>query len=118
MTGDPEGRLAVVSLADASLSLSAVWGRSFVHERRRFGHVIDPGSGQPVAGAVLAVVVSPSATDSDALSTALLVRGVSAPEGWAGQEEPAGWLVAGRDGTDGRLVVRSRGITVEARTAG
>jgi thiamine biosynthesis lipoprotein len=52
-----------------------VWGRSFHAQDRTFGHVLDPRTGQPVAGALLAAVVLPSATETDALSTALLVLG-------------------------------------------
>lgn len=68
--------LAVVPLEDESLSVSAVWGRSFETEGRTFGHVIDPRTGQPVIGACLAALVLPSATETDALSTALLTLGI------------------------------------------
>jgi thiamine biosynthesis lipoprotein ApbE len=37
--------------------------------------VLDPRVGRPVEGAVLAAAVLPSATEADALSTALLVLG-------------------------------------------
>jgi thiamine biosynthesis lipoprotein len=67
--------LEVVSLRDEALSVSAVWGRSFVSGGKSYGHVIDPRSGQPVEGAWLAAVVLPSATETDALSTALLTLG-------------------------------------------
>src|SRR5438309_521284 len=67
--------LAVIPLIDEALSVSAVWGKSFAAGDRVYGHVIDPRKGEPVDGAVLAVVALPSATESDALSTALLVLG-------------------------------------------
>ena len=76
----PPTRLAVVPLRDESLSVSAVWGRSFQSGDQRFGHVLDPRSGQPVQGTLLAALVLPSATESDALSTALLLEG---PAGFA-----------------------------------
>lgn len=73
---NPARILSHVTLADGeSLSVSAVWGKSFRHEGRTYGHVIDPRSGWPVQGALLAAVVLPSAADSDALSTALLTLG-------------------------------------------
>ncbi len=71
----PPTRLAVVPLRDESLSVSAVWGRSFQSGEQRFGHVIDPRTGQPVQAALLAALVLPSAAESDALSTALLLGG-------------------------------------------
>jgi thiamine biosynthesis lipoprotein len=64
-------------LRDESVSVSAIWGRSFVAEGKLFGHVIDPRLGQPVTGAALSVVILPSATETDALSTALLTLGSS-----------------------------------------
>ena len=59
------------------MSVSAVWGKSFQAEGKTYGHVLDPRTGQPVAGTVLAAVVMPSATEADALSTALLTLGTA-----------------------------------------
>lgn len=67
--------LAIVPLRDNSLSVSAVWGKSFVAHGRTHGHILDPRTGQPARRAQLAAVVTPSATESDALSTALLALG-------------------------------------------
>lgn len=73
---EPEsGPLALVDLHDEALSVSGVWGRSFVVEGRTYGHVLDPRSGEPVQGAVMAAVALRGATETDALSTALLVLG-------------------------------------------
>jgi thiamine biosynthesis lipoprotein len=69
--------LAILLLRDRALSVSAVHGKSFVLDDLRYGHVLDPRIGRPVQGALLSAVLCPSATDSDALSTALLVRGES-----------------------------------------
>lgn len=66
---------ATVTLRDESLSVSAVWGKSFTAADKSYGHVIDPRTGQPTEGALLAAIVLPSATESDALSTMLLTRG-------------------------------------------
>jgi thiamine biosynthesis lipoprotein len=71
-----EAPLAIVELEDESLSVSAVWGRYFQSGGRTFGHIIDPRTGAPADNALLAAVILPSATDGDALSTALL----TAPE--------------------------------------
>jgi thiamine biosynthesis lipoprotein len=64
-----------ISLCNESLSVSAVWGRAFTQGGQRFGHVIDPRAGVPVVTQQLAAVVLPSATETDALSTALLTMG-------------------------------------------
>lgn len=65
----------VVDLVDCALSVSAVHGKSFREGGIEYGHIIDPRTGQAVAGTRLAAVIGPSPTDSDALSTALLVLG-------------------------------------------
>jgi len=67
--------LTAVPLKDTAMSVSAVWGKFFENKGKTYGHVIDPRTGTPVAGAVLAAVVLPSATETDALSTALLTLG-------------------------------------------
>ena len=71
------GQLEVVNLNNNSLSVSAVHGKSFTDGVKEFGHVIDPRTGQSVEGIVMAAVTGDSATECDALSTALLVLGES-----------------------------------------
>ncbi len=67
--------LAVAPLENASLSVSAVWGKAFEADGKTLGHVLDPRRGRPVEGAMMTAVVAGSATEADALSTALLVLG-------------------------------------------
>ena len=67
-----------VELHDESLSVSAVWGKSFTEGGQELGQVLDPRTGEPVRRARCAAVAGPEAAVSDALSTALLVLG---PEG-------------------------------------
>lgn len=99
--------LTTVPLEDAALSVSAVHGKSFTEGDTRYGHVLDPRTGQPVQNALLSAVVSASATDSDALSTALLVLGESfLPP--AAQEGVTGELVVLPDGT-----VHRRGVSFQ-----
>ncbi len=75
---DSEGHLedelvAVPVLANRSLAVSDVRGKCFVTEGASVGHVLDPRTGRPVEGVSLSAVESHSATEADALSTALLV---------------------------------------------
>lgn len=62
-------------LTDRSLGVSGIYSKSFRAGTRVYGHVLDPRLGEPVERALLAAVVLPSATETDALSTALLVLG-------------------------------------------
>jgi thiamine biosynthesis lipoprotein len=102
--------LAVVPLKDEALSVSAVWGKSFAAGDRVFGHVIDPRKGEPVDGAVLAAVALPSATESDALSTALLILGSAGQERVAGLRAAMRTVVVGRGESRGQFSVAAKGI--------
>ena len=74
--GEPEIKtIGLANLNSHALSVSAVWGKSFQTEDREYGHVIDGRTAEPTTGAVQAAVTLPSATDADAISTALLVAG-------------------------------------------
>jgi len=71
------GNPITVSLAEQALSVSAIYGKSFIVDGREYGHVLDPRRAEPVNGARVAAVVGPSAAECEALSTALLVLGPS-----------------------------------------
>ncbi|MGZ8940278.1 MAG: FAD:protein FMN transferase, partial [Limisphaerales bacterium] len=65
--------LAVVELSNEALSVSAVSGKFFTLDGKTYGHVLDPRTGWPAQSALLGAVVTKSAADSDALSTAVLL---------------------------------------------
>lgn len=105
---DPENHLTVIPLRDRALSVSALHGKYFTDGDTRYGHVLDPRTGQPVQNALLAAITCESATDSDALSTALLVQGETLLP-ILGARPETGALVAAR-GTDGTLVVTTQNL--------
>jgi thiamine biosynthesis lipoprotein len=96
--------LPFVELKDECLSVSAVWGRYFSSGGNNLGHVIDPRTGRPVESAWLAAVVLPSATETDALSTALLTLN-------SGEFER---LAAGRPGLKAMLVSKTGRLEVNS----
>lgn len=106
---------ATVTLRDESLSVSAVWGKSFTAADKGYGHVIDPRTGQPTEGALLAAIVLPSATESDALSTMLLTLGPDGFEQTASLRQGMRALVAGSGTERTALRVESRGFELPAR---
>lgn len=65
----------VIELQNEAVSVSGVWGKAFEAEGKVLGHVIDPQTGWPVDGAKMTAVTLPSATETDAISTAFLVGG-------------------------------------------
>jgi len=106
----PDAVLAKVYLRDEALSVSAIWGRSFTAGGRTYGHVLDPRVGAPVEGAVMAAVVAPSAADSDALSTALLVLGAAGQERLAALRPGLRTCVVSPRTPAGEFPVQERGI--------
>ncbi|HLH55486.1 MAG TPA: FAD:protein FMN transferase [Verrucomicrobiae bacterium] len=102
---------ATVTLCDASLSVSAVWGKSFQSRGKSFGHIIDPRTGEPAINAVMSAVVLPSATETDALSTALLTLGPAGHDALAKLRPGIKTLVAATSG-DG-YQIRAHGIDFE-----
>jgi thiamine biosynthesis lipoprotein len=102
--------LTLVDLRDQSLSVSAVWGKCFQANGQNFGHILDPRTGLPVTGALLSAVILPSATETDALSTALLILGTKGHEQITRLRAGMRMLVAGEK--EGELVTRAKGISV------
>jgi len=69
------GFAGLVTLRDQALSVSGSLGQWTEIAGRRYGHVLDPRTGRPLVRRRQALVVAPSATMAEALSTALLVLG-------------------------------------------
>ena len=71
-----KGRIAsTVVLRDASLSTANYSEKYFIHEGHLYGAIMDPRTLRPVEGVLQVTTISPSATDSDALSNALFILG-------------------------------------------
>ena len=78
---DP-GVLAVIETAgDESVFTSGDYERFFVHDGRRYHHILDPRTGYPAEGLASVTVIHADAALADAAATALLVAG---PEEWPG----------------------------------
>lgn len=72
---DTAQMLSTIWLRDGSLSTSGNNQKFFELDGRRYSHIIDPRTGEPATGMVQVTVTASSATDSDALATALFVTG-------------------------------------------
>lgn len=107
--------LAVVPLKDEAMSVSAPHGRCFTADGKMFGHVLDPRTGRPVQGALLAAVVLPSATETDALSTALLTLGSAGLERISNLRSGLRALVLTCDEKSGERRVESKDIPARPR---
>jgi thiamine biosynthesis lipoprotein len=100
------GVLAVIETAgDESVFTSGDYERFFVHEGRRYHHILDPRSGYPAEGLASVTVIHGEAGLADAAATALLVAG---PREWPG--------VAAALGVGLVMVVTTEGV-IEATPA-
>ena len=103
----PGSVLCTVDLKDEALSVSEVYGKGFEDEEGFHGHVLDPRTGHPTRRALLSAVRSATATDSDALATALLVLGDEFASAPAFDDSDVSFLVAT---APGNRSIRGRGL--------
>jgi thiamine biosynthesis lipoprotein len=71
-TGKP---LLILRLTDAAVSTSGDYRRFVTIGGKRYSHIVDPESGYSSESLASVTVICPSATDADALSTAVTVMG-------------------------------------------
>jgi thiamine biosynthesis lipoprotein len=113
--GPPGGApVATIPLRDSALSVSAAWGKFFTLDGRVYGHVLDPRTGWPARepdAAVLAAVGLPSATETDALSTALLTVGLAGHDEVADLRPAMATLALAQ--RDGNFAAKSQNIAVK-----
>ncbi len=101
---EPARALSTVWLRDRSLATSGNDQKHFELDGRRYSHIIDPRTGQPAAGMMQATVTALTATDSDALSTALFVLGPERATDLIEQTDGAAALFVVGDEGQGRVV--------------
>ena len=70
-----EGPFALIDVRDAAMNISSDAERFFMKDGKRFHDKIDPTTGRPSTASRSCAVVAKSATDADALSTALFIMG-------------------------------------------
>ncbi len=75
---DTSKAACMLKLQNMSLSVSGDYERFFKLGGKTYAHIMDPHTGMPVENMLSTVVVSPSGTDSDALSTSFFVEGPGA----------------------------------------
>jgi thiamine biosynthesis lipoprotein len=70
---DTQRYIEEVRLRDESMSTSGHVTDFFEYQGERYGHILDPRTGWPVEGRLIAIAFAPSGTETDALSTAFFV---------------------------------------------
>lgn len=100
-----EGRLplCVVRLEDAAIGTSGVYLKWFEDRGRRYSHILDPRSGEPLEHDLLSVtVIAQDALTADAMATTLLVLGPEEGTRFA-REHGLAALFAAQDGRGVRV---------------
>jgi thiamine biosynthesis lipoprotein len=69
-------QLGELTLVDTALGTSGPANQFFYYNGVRYGHIIDPRTGQPASGILSVTVLHPSACYADALATGLFVMGI------------------------------------------
>ena len=72
---ESEGLLGTFEIKDKAVSTSGDYEKFFTIEGKRYSHIIDPRTGNPVTGIVSVTIVTDNATRADALSTGVFVLG-------------------------------------------
>jgi FAD:protein FMN transferase len=78
--GDRGHSISTVVLRDTSLSTSGNYEKFFTLNGKIYCHIMDPRTGEPVQGTLQTTVITPNATDSDALSLIMFVMGAKNSE--------------------------------------
>ncbi len=105
MPGERSQTVSSVSLRNESLSTSGNYEKFFQLEGRKYCHVMDPRTGEPVQGVMQTTLIASDSTTTDALSNAMFVMG---PE--AGKQ-----LLATLDHSRGLWALNEAGAGPESR---
>ena len=70
----------ILPVGNSAVSTSGGYEKFVIYNNKRYCHIIDPVSGYPAEGILAVTVFTPSAADSDWMSTAVFLRGKSLAE--------------------------------------
>ncbi|WP_239004743.1 FAD:protein FMN transferase [Paenibacillus tepidiphilus] len=70
-------QLGTIKIADEVIDASGVYERYFIQDGVRYHHILDPRTGFPAQNGLKSItIMSPNATDADALSTGVFLMGL------------------------------------------
>ena len=91
----PEKVIFYLDLENQAVATSGDYQQYFMYQGRRFSHIIDPRNGYPADNGIISVtIIADTATEADALSTALFVMG----------KENAGLFIKEHDKLEAKIV--------------
>ena len=75
---NPDNCLASLAIRDRAVSSSGSYARHFMHENKRYGHIIDPRSGWPTSNGVNSVtIIAKNCLEAGIYSTVCYILGLS-----------------------------------------
>ena len=96
----PASYFGTLTLDEGVVATSGGYERFFERDGRRYIHILDPATAQPVENGVLSVtVVCGDGARADALSTALFVMGAQGAEAYYRNHSGFGYVILTDDGT-------------------
>lgn len=105
-----------VEIANCGISTSGDARQHLVLNGRRYSHIIDPRSGEPVSGRSSVTIIAPRATLADALATAASVLGPDQSLALIREIQGAELFIVYEDETAAQSTIESRAFkTFEAR---
>jgi thiamine biosynthesis lipoprotein len=100
----------IMAVGPCAVTTSGDYERWFSIGERRFSHIVDPRTGQPVGSIPSATVVAPDATTADGLATAINVLGAQEGVRLADSLDGVECMVMERTGDSGVSVHMSSGF--------
>ncbi|MNB76955.1 Thiamine biosynthesis lipoprotein ApbE precursor [compost metagenome] len=101
-------QLGIIKIANEIIDSSGVYERFFIQDGVKYHHILDPNSGYPSQNGLKSItILSPNATDADALSTGVFLMGLE--EGMKYLESLSG-DVEGFFVTEDNLIYATSGI--------
>jgi thiamine biosynthesis lipoprotein ApbE len=91
---EKESLLGFLKLQEEAISTSGDYEKFFIHDGKKYSHIINPHTGYPVSGIASVTIIAKTAMEADALSTAVFVLGA----------EKGLQLIEAIDGVEGIIV--------------
>lgn len=107
----PGQSMAEITVRDRAVATSGAGQQFFYHEGHRYGHILDPRTGQPAEDVLSTTVLAPTAAEADALSTAFFVMGVDASLNFCQARPQIAALIVTPGEKTGSVDVYAHGLT-------
>ncbi len=95
---DPEKIMARISVSDAAVATSGDYEKFFIHQGKRYHHILNPKNGFPAEGCQSVTVLHKEGAAADALATAIFVLGPEKGYALCQRLEGVDYLIVDQEG--------------------